>query len=142
MQRKSGPFLSPSFLLLWWERRSQRQEPLMEVPHQDQRSRYSKPLTIHAFAHSGDLLSFQKLLRANPSLLNERNPVVWLFFITYFEQFILFVMVLCFIYWFSVNLASVVDEFGHISRFLLCLSVLAQKFLANYWLVCFFFFYY
>ncbi|OAY53757.1 protein CbxX, chromosomal isoform X1 [Manihot esculenta] len=48
----------------------------MEVPHQDQRSRSSKPLTIHAFAHSGDLLSFQKLLRANPSLLNERNPVM------------------------------------------------------------------
>ncbi|XP_043808017.1 ribulose bisphosphate carboxylase/oxygenase activase, chloroplastic isoform X2 [Manihot esculenta] len=47
----------------------------MEAPHQDQRSRSSRPRTIHACAHSGDLLAFQKLLRANPALLNETNPV-------------------------------------------------------------------
>ncbi|KAF2303923.1 hypothetical protein GH714_024561 [Hevea brasiliensis] len=48
----------------------------MEAPHQDQRFRSSRPLTIHACAQSGDLLGFQKLLRANPALLNERNPVM------------------------------------------------------------------
>ncbi|XP_059286505.1 uncharacterized protein LOC132039957 [Lycium ferocissimum] len=43
----------------------------------DQRSRSSRPVTtIHGFAQSGDLLSFQKLLSDNPSLLNERNPVM------------------------------------------------------------------
>ncbi|XP_057968591.1 ribulose bisphosphate carboxylase/oxygenase activase, chloroplastic [Malania oleifera] len=43
---------------------------------QDHRSRSSKPTTIHGCAQSADLLSFQKLLRGNPSLLNERNPVM------------------------------------------------------------------
>ncbi|KAJ7969610.1 AAA-type ATPase family protein / ankyrin repeat family protein [Quillaja saponaria] len=43
---------------------------------QDQRSRSTKPTTIHGFAQSGDLLGFQRLLRSNPSLLNERNPVM------------------------------------------------------------------
>ncbi|CAI9772280.1 unnamed protein product [Fraxinus pennsylvanica] len=42
----------------------------------DQRSRSSKPTTIHGFAQSGDLIAFQKLLRDNPSLLNDRNPVM------------------------------------------------------------------
>ena len=42
----------------------------------DQRSRSSKPTTIHGLAQSGDLIAFQKLLRDNPSLLNDRNPVV------------------------------------------------------------------
>ncbi|KAG8376022.1 hypothetical protein BUALT_Bualt09G0019700 [Buddleja alternifolia] len=42
----------------------------------DQRPRSSKPTTIHGFAQSGDLNAFQKLLRDNPSLLNERNPVM------------------------------------------------------------------
>ncbi|KAL7137681.1 hypothetical protein ABFS83_10G109500 [Erythranthe nasuta] len=42
----------------------------------DQRPRSSKPTTIHGFAQSGDLNSFQKLLRDNPSLLNDRNPVM------------------------------------------------------------------
>lgn len=42
----------------------------------DQRSRSSKPTTIHGCAQSGDLLALQKLLRGNPSLLNDRNPVV------------------------------------------------------------------
>ncbi|KAL3825149.1 hypothetical protein ACJIZ3_021178 [Penstemon smallii] len=42
----------------------------------DQRSRSLKPTTIHGFAQSGDLNSFQKLLRENPSLLNDRNPVM------------------------------------------------------------------
>lgn len=42
----------------------------------NQRSRSAKPTTIHGYAQSGDLLGFQKLLRENPSLLNERNPVV------------------------------------------------------------------
>ncbi|KAM6582256.1 hypothetical protein CsatB_009258 [Cannabis sativa] len=42
----------------------------------DQRSRSTKPTTIHAYAHSGDLSGFQKLLRENPSLLNERNAVM------------------------------------------------------------------
>ncbi|RVW96300.1 Protein CfxQ [Vitis vinifera] len=42
----------------------------------DQRSRSSKPTTIHGCAQSGDLLALQKLLRGNPSLLNDRNPVM------------------------------------------------------------------
>ncbi|KAL5572658.1 hypothetical protein UlMin_022255 [Ulmus minor] len=42
----------------------------------DQRSRSTKPTTIHGYAQSGDLVGFQKLLRDNPSLLNERNPVM------------------------------------------------------------------
>ncbi|KAL0374335.1 UNVERIFIED_CONTAM: protein CfxQ [Sesamum radiatum] len=42
----------------------------------DQRARSSKPTTIHGFAQSGDFSAFQKLLRGNPSLLNERNPVM------------------------------------------------------------------
>ncbi|PIN19249.1 26S proteasome regulatory complex, subunit PSMD10 [Handroanthus impetiginosus] len=42
----------------------------------DQRPRSSKPTTIHGFAQSGDINAFQKLLRDNPSLLNERNPVM------------------------------------------------------------------
>ncbi|KDP33675.1 hypothetical protein JCGZ_07246 [Jatropha curcas] len=48
----------------------------MEASHRDQRSRSSRPATIHAYAQSGDLHGLQKLLRANPSLLNERNPVM------------------------------------------------------------------
>lgn len=43
---------------------------------QDQRSRSVKPTTVHGCAQSGDLLAFQKLLRDNPSLLNDRNPVM------------------------------------------------------------------
>ncbi|KAK9268544.1 hypothetical protein L1049_000298 [Liquidambar formosana] len=44
---------------------------------QDQRSRSSsKPTTIHGCAQSGDFARFQKFLRDNPSLLNERNPVM------------------------------------------------------------------
>lgn len=42
----------------------------------DQRSRSSKPDTIHGFAQSGDLNSLHKLLIDNPSLLNDRNPVM------------------------------------------------------------------
>ncbi|KAK6784318.1 hypothetical protein RDI58_017773 [Solanum bulbocastanum] len=42
----------------------------------DQRSKSSRPTTIHGLAQSGDLLAFQKMLSANPSLLNERNPVM------------------------------------------------------------------
>ncbi|KAL1356666.1 hypothetical protein HN51_008653 [Arachis hypogaea] len=42
----------------------------------DQRSRSSKPPTIHGCAQSGDLVGLQRLLRQNPSLLNERNPVM------------------------------------------------------------------
>ncbi|XP_065850510.1 protein CfxQ homolog [Euphorbia lathyris] len=48
----------------------------MEASNRDHRTRSSKPLTIHAYAQSGDLLGLQKLLRANHSLLNERNPVM------------------------------------------------------------------
>uniref|UniRef100_A0A2P2ISG7 Uncharacterized protein MANES_03G021400 n=1 Tax=Rhizophora mucronata TaxID=61149 RepID=A0A2P2ISG7_RHIMU len=48
----------------------------MQRPNQDQRSRSSRPATIHDCAHSGDLIGFQKLLSGNPSLLNERNPVM------------------------------------------------------------------
>jgi hypothetical protein len=44
--------------------------------NQDQRSRSSKPTTIHASAQSADLAAFQILLRDNPSLLNDRNPVM------------------------------------------------------------------
>lgn len=43
---------------------------------QDQRSRSAKPTTVHGYAQSGDLLAVQRLLRDNPSLLNERNPVM------------------------------------------------------------------
>ncbi|KAL6223992.1 hypothetical protein ACLB2K_002849 [Fragaria x ananassa] len=42
----------------------------------DQRSRSAKPTTIHGYAHSGDLSGFQKLLRENPALLNERNAIM------------------------------------------------------------------
>jgi len=56
------------------------------APAVDLRSRSSKPATIHGFAQSGDLVAFQKLLNANPSLLNERNPVV-----CYVPPFCLFV---------------------------------------------------
>ncbi|GAB4839210.1 hypothetical protein Ancab_028738 [Ancistrocladus abbreviatus] len=42
----------------------------------DHRSRSSKPTTIHGFAQSGDFIAFQRLLKDNPSLLNERNPVM------------------------------------------------------------------
>ncbi|KAA8523115.1 hypothetical protein F0562_009538 [Nyssa sinensis] len=42
----------------------------------DQRSRSAKLTTIHGCAQSGDLLGLQKLLRDNPSLLNDRNPVM------------------------------------------------------------------
>lgn len=49
----------------------------MAATHYDQRSRSSRQVTsIHGFALSGDLPSFQKLLRVNSSLLNERNPVM------------------------------------------------------------------
>lgn len=43
---------------------------------QDQRSRPAKPATIHSCALSGDLIGLQKLLRDNPSLLNDKNPVM------------------------------------------------------------------
>ncbi|KAI4347123.1 hypothetical protein L6164_007966 [Bauhinia variegata] len=43
---------------------------------QDQRSRSAKPATIHGYSQSGDLVGFQRLLRENPSLLNDRNPVM------------------------------------------------------------------
>ncbi|KAK6941515.1 ATPase, AAA-type, core [Dillenia turbinata] len=49
----------------------------MQRNQENQRStRSTKPTTIHGLAQSGDLLSFQKLLRDNPSLLNDRNPVM------------------------------------------------------------------
>ncbi|XP_041005658.1 ESX-1 secretion system protein EccA1-like isoform X1 [Juglans microcarpa x Juglans regia] len=47
----------------------------MQKP-QNQRSRSAKPTTIHGYAQSGDLLGFQRLLRENPSLINDRNPVM------------------------------------------------------------------
>ncbi|CAO2822852.1 unnamed protein product [Amaranthus hypochondriacus] len=46
------------------------------APAMDQRFRSSKPITIHGFAQSGDLNGLQRLLKENPSLLNERNPVM------------------------------------------------------------------
>ncbi|KAL8128766.1 hypothetical protein V2J09_017921 [Rumex salicifolius] len=45
-------------------------------PAREQRSRSSRPTTIHGLAQAGDLTAFQRLLRDNPSLLNERNPVM------------------------------------------------------------------
>ncbi|KAG5009335.1 hypothetical protein AAZX31_07G081900 [Glycine max] len=48
----------------------------MNSRSQDQRSRPAKPATIHGCALSGDLVGLQRLLRDNPSLLNERNPVM------------------------------------------------------------------
>ncbi|CAL0332528.1 unnamed protein product [Lupinus luteus] len=47
----------------------------MNISHH-QRSRSSKPPTVHGYARSGDLLGFQRLLRDNPSLLNEANPIM------------------------------------------------------------------
>ncbi|XP_057506496.1 ribulose bisphosphate carboxylase/oxygenase activase, chloroplastic-like isoform X2 [Actinidia eriantha] len=44
--------------------------------NRDQRPRPAKPTTVHYYAQSGDLIGFQKLLRDNPSLLNDRNPVM------------------------------------------------------------------
>ncbi|PSS15594.1 Protein CfxQ like [Actinidia chinensis var. chinensis] len=44
--------------------------------NRDQRPRPAKPTTVHGYAQSGDLIGFQKLLRDNPSLLNDRNPVM------------------------------------------------------------------
>ncbi|XP_010688204.2 uncharacterized protein LOC104902203 [Beta vulgaris subsp. vulgaris] len=46
--------------------------PAMDHP----RPRSLKPITIHGFAQSGDFIGFQRLLKENPSLLNERNPVM------------------------------------------------------------------
>ncbi|OWM89898.1 protein CfxQ homolog [Punica granatum] len=44
---------------------------------QDHRFRSAKPsTTVHGCAQAGDLPALQKLLRDNPSLLNERNPVM------------------------------------------------------------------
>ncbi|KAF7112749.1 hypothetical protein RHSIM_RhsimUnG0196500 [Rhododendron simsii] len=48
---------------------------MMQRNQQDQRSRSAKPTTVHGCAQSGDLVGIQKLLRDNPSLLNDRNPV-------------------------------------------------------------------
>ncbi|ESQ37167.1 hypothetical protein EUTSA_v10002506mg [Eutrema salsugineum] len=42
-----------------------------------QRLRSARPTTIHDCAHSGDLIALQRLLKDNPSLLNERNPVMY-----------------------------------------------------------------
>ncbi|KAH6827239.1 AAA-type ATPase family protein / ankyrin repeat family protein [Perilla frutescens var. hirtella] len=42
----------------------------------DQRPRSLKPTTIHGFAQSGDINAFQRLLLNNPSLLNDKNPVM------------------------------------------------------------------
>ncbi|KAL2929186.1 Protein CfxQ-like protein [Bienertia sinuspersici] len=46
------------------------------APAMDQRSRSSKPTTIHGYAQSGDLSGFQRLLKENPSRLNERNAIM------------------------------------------------------------------
>lgn len=52
-------------------------EPLSNMNRsQDQKQKPAKPTTIHGCALSGDLVGLQRLLRDNPSLLNERNPVV------------------------------------------------------------------
>jgi hypothetical protein len=64
-----------SSIFLAFERDIERQFVGMQRT-QDQRSRSAKPTTIHGYAQFGDLLGFQRLLRENPSLLNERNPVV------------------------------------------------------------------
>lgn len=44
--------------------------------NKDHRSRSAKPTTVHGCAQSGDLPGLQKFLRHNPSLLNDRNPVM------------------------------------------------------------------
>lgn len=56
----------------------------------DQRSKSSRPTTIHGFAQSGDLLGLQKMLSANPSLLNERNPVARISFLLSFFFYVIF----------------------------------------------------
>lgn len=48
-----------------------------------QRLRSARPTTIHDCALSGDLIALQRLLKDNPSLLNERNPVVCPFLATF-----------------------------------------------------------
>lgn len=72
----------------------------------DQRSRSSKPTTVHGFAQSGDLTSLQKLLRENPLLLNDRNPVVrsFFFFFIFFFPFPLF------IFWFTITFCVNVNK--------------------------------
>ncbi|XP_047307630.1 ESX-1 secretion system protein EccA1-like [Impatiens glandulifera] len=42
----------------------------------DHRTRSTRPITIHGFAQSGDYEAFLKLLRDNPSLLNDPNPIM------------------------------------------------------------------
>lgn len=49
----------------------------MQRPQEQQRSRSRKSSgTIHGCAQSGDITGLQKLLRDDPSLVNERNPVM------------------------------------------------------------------
>lgn len=48
----------------------------MQRVKDQQNSRSVKPITIHVLAQSGDLSGIQKRLRENPSLINDRNPVV------------------------------------------------------------------
>lgn len=48
----------------------------MQRVKDQQLSRSTKPATIHASAQSGDLPAVQRRLRDNPSLINDRNPVM------------------------------------------------------------------
>ncbi|CAN1331304.1 Protein CfxQ homolog, partial [Linum perenne] len=69
--------LSPAGEKKWPPTKSDRTSACnMHRPGKDDRSRSSKPATIHASAQYGDLSAVQKLLKDNPSLLNERNPVM------------------------------------------------------------------
>ncbi|KAJ9551146.1 hypothetical protein OSB04_015191 [Centaurea solstitialis] len=48
----------------------------MQRVKDQQNSRSTKPATIHASAQSGDLSGVQRRLRDQPSLINDRNPVM------------------------------------------------------------------
>ncbi|KVI01266.1 Ankyrin repeat-containing protein [Cynara cardunculus var. scolymus] len=48
----------------------------MQRVKDQQHSRSTKPATIHASAQSGDLPAVQRRLRDQPSLINDRNPVM------------------------------------------------------------------
>ena len=90
---------------------------------QDQRSRSAKPTTIHGYAQSGDLLGFQKLLRENPSLLNEGNPVVRFYlcpsgFFIFFPKILYFGVLGTVLFdWFGLVLFRIIrffDELGFV----------------------------
>lgn len=72
-------FISFGCISFYWRGAGMLQPEIDKKMHRswDQQSKSFTPTTIHGFAQSAYLLAFQKMLSDNPSLLNERNPVVW-----------------------------------------------------------------